>query len=143
MRKTQLPAGLPLALLLTFGALTTSSCTSAMDHRSAVGMAPADQFTLGAVQREIRPGMSQTEVAESLGSPNMVTRDNDGNETWVYDKIASEASYSESGSYGTILILGGSRSAGASSTSQRTLTVVIRFDDQSKVSSFTYHSSKF
>ena len=46
------------------------------------------------------------------------------------------------------LLLGGligsySKSAGASSTTNRTLTVVIKFDKLSKVKGFSYHASKF
>ena len=49
---------------------------------------------------------------------------------------------------GSALILGGvgggySKSAGASSTTQKTLTVVIKFDDRKNVESFSYHASKF
>lgn len=101
------------------------------------------EMTVGVVQREIRAGLTQAEVAERLGSPNIVTRDAAGRETWVYDKIATEASYSTSSAYGTILILGGGRAAGAAGTTQRTLTVVIKFDDAQRVESFSYHTSRF
>ena len=60
-------------------------------------------MTVGVVQREIHTGLTQDQVAEALGSPNIVTRDASGNETWIYDKIATEASYSNSSAYGTIL----------------------------------------
>ena len=100
-------------------------------------------MTLGIVQKEIRVGMSQADVASALGSPNIVTKDSSGKETWVYDKMATEASYSQSHGYGTILILGFSRDAGAASTSQKTLTVVIKFDEKNLVDSFSYHASKF
>ncbi len=87
--------------------------------------------------------MSQADVATALGSPNIVTKDSDGHEAWVYDKIATEASYSNA-SGGVFLILGGySKNAGASSTTQKTLTVVIKFDDAQKVASVAYHASKF
>ena len=86
--------------------------------------------------------MSGAQVAESLGSPNIVTKDENDKETWVYDKIATEASYSQSQN-GLFLILGGfSNQSGARATSQRTLTVVIKFVNE-KVDSFTYHQSKF
>jgi outer membrane protein assembly factor BamE (lipoprotein component of BamABCDE complex) len=100
-------------------------------------------MTLGLVQKEIRVGMSQADVASALGSPNIVTKDSEGKETWVYDKIATEASYSRSQSYGTILILGFSTGSGAASTTQRTLTVVIKFSERGLVDSFSYHASKF
>jgi hypothetical protein len=91
--------------------------------------------------------MSQADVASALGSPNIVTKDAEGKETWVYDKIATEASYSQSsgGGYATLILLGigGSREAGAYSTTQRTLTVVIKFDKNSSVESFKYHATKF
>lgn len=100
-------------------------------------------MTVGVVQKEIRKGMSGAEVAEALGSPNIVTRDENERETWVYDKIATEASYSQSQN-SLFLILGGfSNRSGASSTTQRTLTVVIRFGSDMKVESYTYHQSKF
>ena len=103
-------------------------------------------MTLGVVQKEIRTGMSQADVAAALGSPNIVTKDGAGRETWIYDKIASEASFSQdAGGTGLILSLLGvySRTAGAASSTQRTLTVVIRFNEKSEVESFTYHASKF
>lgn len=105
--------------------------------------APERDLTVGVVQKEIHVGLSQAEVLERLGSPNIVTRDSAGNETWVYDKIATEASYSQSHAYGTILVLGGSRAGGTVRTTQHTLTVVIKFDANQKVESFSYHASKF
>jgi len=129
-------------------------CTSA-HHQQKLQSAKEREFTVGLVQKEIRDGMSQTEVAEALGSPNIVTKDKDGKESWIYDKIASEASYSKSsvggaggagGVTGNVLILGiltGGYESGASSTTQKTLTVVIKYDDEKLVESFSYHSSKF
>lgn len=101
------------------------------------------EMTLGVVQKEIRRGLSQADVAEALGSPNIVTRDSAGLETWVYDKTATEASYSSSGAYGTVLLVGVARGAGASATSQKTLTVVIKFGGDGKVDAFSYHATRF
>ncbi len=42
-------------------------------------------MTVGIVQKEIRIGMSQADVAAALGSPNIVTRDSEGKETWIYE----------------------------------------------------------
>ena len=129
-------------------------CTTAQ-HQQNLQSTKDREFTVGLVQKEIKVGMSQTDVAEALGSPNIVTKDKDGKESWVYDKIASEASYSKSsvggaggagGVTGNVLILGiltGGYESGASSTTQKTLTVVIKYDDQKLVESFSYHSSKF
>jgi outer membrane protein assembly factor BamE (lipoprotein component of BamABCDE complex) len=134
-------------------------CMTAAQHQQELGSTHEREMTVGIVQKEIRKGMSQADVAIALGSPNIVTNDGSGKETWIYDKIATEASYSTSsggvsggvgagGLAGSALILGGvgggySKSAGASSTTQKTLTVVIKFDGRRNVESFSYHSSKF
>src|SRR5215510_8134963 len=86
-------------------AAVTVGCTSAAQHQQSLGSTAEREMTLGIVQREIHAGLTQDEVITALGSPNIVTRDADGHETWVYDKIATEASYSRSEVYGTILLL--------------------------------------
>lgn len=100
-------------------------------------------FTLGSVQREICQGMSQDEVAIALGSPNIVTKDSGNNEVWIYDKIATEVRSSGT-SGGIFLFLAGVQSSKAErSSTQKTLTVVIKFDQQQRVANIAYHSSKF
>jgi len=135
-----------LLLLFTLSLISTGCGMTAAEHSRSLGSADERRTTVGLVQRNIKEGMSQADVAEALGSPNIVTKDSGGLETWIYDKIASEASYSGGGS-GMRLILslfwGSDKRAGASSSTQRTLTVVIKFDEDKKVKSFTYHSSKF
>lgn len=128
-----------LALL----AVLATGCTTAAEHQQQLGSAHEREMTAGVVQKEIHVGLRQEDVVLALGSPNIVTRDASGNDTWVYDKIATEASYSRSASYGTILVLGGGQSAGATATSQKTLTVVIKFGPDQRVQTFTYHASRF
>lgn len=134
--KPLLPA--MLAALALFG-----GCVSASEHRRSLGSAEEREMTLGTVQRELRKGMSQADVAIALGSPNIVTRDSQGRESWIYDKTAIEASYSNGGHYLTLVLFGSAGSSGASSSTQRTLTVVIKFDDRNAVDSFAYHASRF
>jgi outer membrane protein assembly factor BamE (lipoprotein component of BamABCDE complex) len=112
-------------------------------------------MTVGRVQKEIRVGMSGADVAQVLGSPNIVSTDEERREVWIYDKIATDRAYSSSSGGVNSLILGwggsaaggvgfgGGSSAGASSTSQRTLTVIIKFDKDSRVRDFAYHTSRF
>ncbi len=128
--------------VLGFAALA-AGCTTATEPQQQLASTAEREMTLGVVQKEIRAGLAQGEVVTALGSPNIVMRDGAGRETWVYDKVASEASYSNSERYGTILVLGGGSAAGASSRSQRTLTVVIRFGPDQRVETFSYHASRF
>jgi outer membrane protein assembly factor BamE (lipoprotein component of BamABCDE complex) len=136
-------------------AALTTGCQTVGEHREAVRDDSGDRLTVGKVQREIRVGMTSADVISVLGSPNMVSTDDERREVWVYDKIATERVYSSSSGGVNVLFLGfggsaagglgggGNSSAGASSTSQRTLTVIIKFDKESKVRDFAYHTSRF
>ncbi len=129
----------------------TAGC-SATHHAADVRAADeADRITVGTVQKEVYIGMSAANVASALGSPNIVTSDDQRQETWIYDKVSSEVTYSRSNGTLVGLIFGssgggagvGTTSAGATATSQRTLTVIIKFDGDNRVRDFSYHSSRF
>jgi len=117
-----------------------NGCAAASYHRGEVRDDTGDRLTVGKVQREILVGMSSAEVIEILGSPNVVSTDEERREVWVYDKIATDVVYSESRAGLKFLTPG---SSGAVSKTQRTLTVVIKFDTESKVRDFAYHTSSF
>lgn len=131
-----------------------SGCASVADHRKALDDSGEQKLTLGVAQKEIKPGMSQADVAKALGSPNMVTKDRDGVETWIYDKVSTDYAYLSSTGGISSLVLGfggsvaggvggsSSRSSGASSRTQRTLTIIIKFTD-SVVKEFTYNATSF
>ncbi len=139
--------------------LFLSGCASAGDHRREVSPLEGDRLTVGTVQKEVRVGMSGAEVASSLGSPNVVTTDEKRREVWVYDKIFTERAYSSDRGGVAALIFGGwaggdggvggvgsgsyDKNAGASATSQQTLTVIIYFDTDKRVRDFAYHTSRF
>jgi outer membrane protein assembly factor BamE (lipoprotein component of BamABCDE complex) len=135
-----------LILLSTIAAAISAlatGCSRASEHADRLHSAHEREMTLGLVQKEVRPGMSQVEVASTLGSPNIITKDQEGHEAWIYDKIASEVSYSQDGG-GVWLLLGGyHKEAGAKGITQKTLTVVIKFDSQSLVEKVSYNSSRF
>lgn len=99
-------------------------------------------LTVGVVQKEIKIGMTQEEVVSVLGSPNIVSSTEKDKETWIYDKISSSVSYKNSNSYATILIIGAEQSQGSSSYSQKSLTVIIKFE-KGKVNEFKYHTSRY
>ena len=144
-----------ILLVAVMASTLLSGCMTAAQHRKSVQDDSADRMTVGNVQREIRVGMSGAEVAQVLGSPNIVSTDEQRREVWIYDKIATETAYSKSSGGISTLFLGvaGSvvgmlapnlvKSAGATSKSQRTLTVIIKFDESKKVRDFAYHTSRF
>ena len=146
--------------------LVVAGCLSAGQHYQRLGATQDRALTLGMVQKQIKVGLSQADVAATLGSPNIVTGDGQNRETWIYDKVASEASFSQdSGSLGGNVNgtgnfnngfgaadsgqINGSingnyaRNAGAASLTQRTLTVVIKFTPTNTVESVSYNSTRF
>ncbi|MGH6895054.1 MAG: hypothetical protein ACREJ5_00690 [Geminicoccaceae bacterium] len=148
-------------LLLALVASVSLGGCSAQRHAEDVeaANAAANRLTVGTVQREIRVGMSGAEVATVLGSPNIVTTDEQRREVWVYDRIATTRAHSTSSGGVSALVLGATTGggalgagvgsagyragAGASATTQKTLTVVIKFDGQGLVRDFAYHTSTF
>lgn len=143
-------------ILISF---TLTSCMTAAQHYQNLPTTQERELTVGIVQKEIKPGMSQADVISVLGSPNIVTRDSEGKETWVYDKIATEYYYSKDaggigggagggGTPGSSLILGlfggtYGKEAGAYAQKQKTLTIIIKFNKEGKVDTFSYHTTKF
>jgi len=103
----------------------------------------ADQLTVGKVQGEIKVGMDAASVAQILGSPNIVTTDEKRREVWIYDKVSTDRVDQEHSVGGTIIILGGHTASGTSSTTQRTLTIIIKYDEAKKVRDFAYNYSQF
>lgn len=132
-----------LVSLIVISSLYISGCQSASHHRQEVSNTSDQKLTVGTVQREITVGMPASKVVEVLGSPNVVTTDEKRREVWVYDKISTERAYSENRGAATLILLGASGGAGASSTSQRTLTIIIKYDENNLVRDFAYHASRF
>lgn len=97
-------------------------------------------LTPGMAKTKIIKGQTtQNEILEVFGAPNIITKNKSGNEVWTYDKASVETGTSDV--YGTILIAGGAGSR--SSTSARTFTLMIEFDDKNIVKDFSYRSSAF
>lgn len=155
----------PLILVVLF--LSLQGCQSVGQHRADIRDDSAEKITVGTVQQKIKNGMSSADVILALGSPNIISTDSENREVWVYDKISTENAYSGSrGSFGGLGgtvnsslgldgegIISGStgygafgsygKSTGATSTSQRTLTIVIKFNENRKVYDLAYRTSSF
>jgi outer membrane protein assembly factor BamE (lipoprotein component of BamABCDE complex) len=132
MKKT-----LILGLILT-STLGLTGCKTAMEHRAEVEDSSTDKVTVGNVQREVKVGMSGADVATILGSPNIVSTDSQRREVWIYDKIRTTLTQSASDSSFWY-----TSPAGAISTNQKTLTIIIKFDEDKKVRDFSYRQSSF
>lgn len=128
-----------LVLLVTF----TSGC---VNNDSLYQPKNEEKLTVAKAQGELKKGMSSASVLEVMGSPNIISTNDEGNEVWVYDKISTQkATQSSNVGVGFIpaLIIGGNSSSGSSASSQRTLTIIVKFDENKKVKDIAYHTSRF
>ncbi len=137
MKRTSILQGVGLSLVLT---LAFTGCLSS--PRQTLDD-DAEQLTVGTVQREIQIGMDAASVAEVLGSPNIVTTDEERREVWIYDKVSSQRVDSSRSDHATLIIIGTRSTARSTETRQRTLTIIIKFDEQKKVRDFAYNATQF
>lgn len=128
-----------LSILLAI-LVCTGCAQNAAWHSDQVSKTEKNNLTVGTVQRSIHKGMSGGQVAEVLGSPNIVSTDENGQEVWIYDKFYTEGVVS--GSNGWTFGLS-NVAAGAARTSQSTMTVIIKFGANKKVRDVAYHKSSF
>lgn len=113
-------------------------------------------LTHGMAQMTLHVGTTtQTEVIETFGAPNITTLDAEGQEVWVYDRQATVTSSGNSGFSIGMLVGGGGGGAGGggglgfgsskshSSQTQRTMTLIIKFGPDKRVTDFKSRSSSF
>ena len=103
----------------------------------------ATNLTVGKVQGEIKEGMPASDVAAILGSPNIVTTDEKRREVWVYDKVSSDSVDTKNTAGGGLIIVGIVGKQRKSTTTQKTLTIIIKFDEEKKVRDFAYNYTQF
>ena len=137
-------------------ALTGLIAAALLAGGPAIAADENDPLTHGMVQMTVQVGVTtQAEILEKFGAPNITTLDGNGNEMWVYDRHATVTSNSASGfSIGMAGGgLGGAAAGGAglgfgkskakSAESTRSMTLIIKFDSQRRVSDFRSRSSSF
>lgn len=103
-----------------------------------------NQLTQGNVQMNIKVGKtSQTDILEKFGAPNITTVDGSGQEVWTYQRQATITQSSSASNYWTVVLAGGGASASGFEQSQRTMTLIIKFDKGHIVSDFKSRTSEF
>ncbi len=101
-------------------------------------------LTHGQVQLTLKKGITtKTEVLETFGAPNITTIDASGREVWTYQRHARVANASSSSSFGTIILFGKNSSTAGFEESSRTMTLIIKFDENQKIHDFKSRSSNF
>jgi outer membrane protein assembly factor BamE (lipoprotein component of BamABCDE complex) len=150
-----------LSLMLILSVSIITGCKSVASHQASIRDNSTDKVSVAKAQARINAGMSGGQVVEVLGSPNIITTDDQRREVWVYDKFTTETAYSTSEGGVSALIIGGwndppfldsaitgiapsvENKTGAKAVTQRTLTIIIKFDKSNFVRDFAYHTSSF
>jgi hypothetical protein len=128
-----------ISSFLVAAALIAITGCSATQYRAV------DHGIAETAQREVSIGLGSANVAAILGSPDLVSSNENEEDTWVYDRISTDLSYSTSNGAIVGLVfgnyIGGANYIGAAMTSQQTLTVSIKFNEDDRVRDFSYYTS--
>ena len=120
-------------LVLLCVALFLSGCASVQPVEKS-------RLTPGMAKKEIIKGVTtQNEILKVFGAPNIITKNKSENEVWTYDKVSVEKGTSVI--HGTLIVVWGAGSR--TSTSTKTFTLMIEFDDNDVVKDYSYRSSAF
>lgn len=131
---------LPQRLSLLFAVIVLTGCLNPQSVHDSVRGDDKATISVGVAQRSIKVGMANAGVAEVLGSPNIVSTDEEGREVWIYDRVTSSVRATSANGPLTLFVGG---SAAAAERSQSTLTIIVKFDKLGKVRDLAYHTSKF
>jgi outer membrane protein assembly factor BamE (lipoprotein component of BamABCDE complex) len=104
----------------------------------------ANTLTHGAVQLKLQKGVTtQNDVVEAFGAPNITTIDGDGKEVWTFRRHATVTTSSGSTTYFNVLVFGTQSAGGTGSQSTQSMTLIIKFGPDKKVSDFQSMASSF
>jgi outer membrane protein assembly factor BamE (lipoprotein component of BamABCDE complex) len=125
-----------LILLLTFCFTGCKNITPVSDRNS--------QLTQGNVQMTLKVGVTtKAEVIATFGSPNVTTRDGNGNEVWSYQRSAQVSQSATESGYFTVLLGGFNRGTSGMESTSRMITLIIKFNKEDIVVDFSSRTSNF
>ncbi len=102
-----------------------------------------ETLSFGMVKKHVIVGKStQSEVIKIFGSPDNIIMKK-GKELWIYDRFKVETSASSESGFGNIIIAGVASKTSKTSTSIKTITVMIDFDVNNVVEDFSIRVGGF
>ena len=124
-------------LIAVAGCSTNSGPLVSIPSRSM----ETQRLAVGAAQM-LKVGATSERVIELLGTPNVVSNNEDGMETWVYDKVSKEMEIVRSSDGGWFFTPNRQQST-VRIEDERTLIVVIKFDKDQRVSNVRYRQTSY
>lgn len=130
--------------IIYFGLSLLLALAGCQTQQASIEPNTKNPLTHGNVQMTLKRGVTtQAEVLQAFGAPNITTIDASGQEVWTYQKNASVANSSSSGAGIWLILVGASQSQSGFEQSSRTMTLIIKFDAEKRVSDFNSFSSSF
>jgi len=146
-------------LPLVFAGCVSTPAAPEPTAPTAAAEAPTP-LSYGAITATVKKGVTtQADLVAVFGGPNIATLDSDGTETWVYEKTASETSTTSQDTVSTqaqrldvFFGLGltgkatvASQSSGRTTVAHsiKTLTVIVKFNQDKTVKDFSARASHF
>ncbi len=159
------------AVFASLASLALAGCMSAPTLPPPATAAPAtttqsppaaapSTLSYGLVTTQVQKGKTtQADLLQTFGGPNIATTDRDGTETWVYERTATQTDVQANtrAAQGTASLgaffkyidlqaggsVGTSASASSTSSSVRSLTVIVKFAADKTVADYSVRASTF
>jgi len=126
-----------LLFLLSLGGCATEVKMPLLEEK----VVEVERVSVASAQK-LKVGDSSLEVIKVLGSPNILAKSKDGNESWVYDRVSEQYEMIQ-GSSDNSFIFNRQSQQKRSASSVKTFIVVIDFDGNGLVSSISYRFTQF
>jgi len=128
-------------IILAASGLSLSACAANVPQPVTNSQNP---LTTGNVTLNLQKGVTtQADVLTVFGAPNIATVDASGQDVWSYQRHATVSQANAGSNYWTVILGGGSGSSSSLESTQRTMTLIIKFDQNDVVSDFRSRSSEF
>ena len=128
---------LPLTMVILLHGCAQTSNVPLLEEKSK----EIDRISIASAQT-LKVGDSTTEIIKILGTPNIITKNKDGNESWVYDRVSDQYEFVQSDSKGSYVFSNPTRTI-KSASAKKTFIVVIDFDKNSLISAISYRFTQF
>ena len=124
------------AIALVSVLVVLSACQTASPPQNL----QANRLTPGAVKTFIVKGVTtEADINGYFGAPNLVTQNSSGLDVWSYNRMSSTSS--SSGSYGSLLLVGGSSSNASVNT--QSFDLIITFNAKEVVQDYKMIASSY
>jgi len=123
-------------MLISFVAFAIGCATFPREE----GPTSSSNLTVGTVEKEIVKGKTtQAEILSLFGSPNLVTKNSEGEEVWNYNRMAYTTKTGSDG--GSLLLWGGSRAMSTATT--KSFDLILTFDQNDIVKNYSVISASY